>query len=1006
MTYILGDSYVGMFVTRDPDTLALTDADALPTVVIYVNGVADAWGEAVANISTGLYKVTGTIATDLSSGDVASVVMSATVAGVVSGAIIDQFVIDTSRNSGLSDQIANIGFGTSADSVVATSDSSTPTGVETLTWEATAAPDGIFHEVAPDGGAIDQRYRFNVGGGAVGVSILWTGNVTSNNDSVEVFANTGTVAAATWQRVGTIDGKATSGIEIHTFNLVEGHTMTGVNLGEVEIRFESGVVGNVATNLRTDQILCQRQITSQTVGYADGAIWVDTNNGTAGTIAYTHGTADKPVLTWADALTLSASVGIARFHLVAGSSIQLTANSDGYDISGWGSEVDLNGQSVSGALFFGVSLIGNDSGTNAIRTHYHHCDIDDNTLGLYHMENCLLSGDVTLAEAGTYLMDFCSSGVAGTGTPSVNFGGSVGQTWFNMRHYSGGITIMNFSDSGADVMSLEGWGQLIIGGSCSAAGTIAIRGSFTITDNVSGGFVAGGGTLSEDARYDLGQINTALTEYDGPTKAEMDAGIAEIIGDLANIYANLWLGQTSITASNSATSFTIGIGPEMEDAWEGMWVEVTAAGVSAAETFESIALEDPFTGTADLTWVGDNSDFEIDVGDWPTGPAFGANGEKSLRSKLSGGAVDNTIVTDVSHIKTTTEDMTWEVFVSGDNAAIQVSISINLILLANDNDPNVIESPDLAFGGYKLEITDVGGSTDSIRLMRSTDTDVGWVTVHSEAFGAPKNVNEGWSLKVTRSGTGLWTIAYANGAKGTTPVTFFTVTDTNVSLVGNDWCTGVGWRAPASKSDFCGFDDFTVTGANNSQIRPITGWTAGRVVTVERAFSFTPQVDDPVKILWGVFRDWTENFDAIQVKTDQLSPGRIMVQSPVLQNGTIEIVAGDDYSVSAGTPLEIRITDYVGMSLVDATAELRITTEDKYNEGTSTSELTVTDPSPEMQGADAVFTFEMTAAQTVALATSPPDDQLNHTHQLAVIAAGGEVHTALVGALTVKERVE
>ena len=59
-------------------------------------------------------------------------------------------------------------------------------------------------------------------------------------------------------------------------------------------------------------------------------------------------------------------------------------------------------------------------------------------------------------------------------------------------------------------MSLVGHGQLVLNSNC-VGGTIAIRGSFTITDNVSGGFVAGGGVLSDDARYDTSQILGNMT---------------------------------------------------------------------------------------------------------------------------------------------------------------------------------------------------------------------------------------------------------------------------------------------------------------------------------------------------------------------------------------------------------------------------------------------------------------------------------------------------------------
>lgn len=242
------------------------------------------------------------------------------------------------------------------------------------------------------------------------------------------------------------------------------------------------------------------------------------------------------------------------------------------------------------------------------------------------------------------------------------------------------------------------------------------------------------------------------------------------------------------------------------------------------------------------------------------------------------------------------------------------------------------------------------------------------------------------------------------------------------------------------------------------EARQITDWTSGRVVTVDTVFSWTPTAGDKVNIpvayaggpttaemdaghaeittevnanetkidalndvsaaevnaqcdtaLSDYDGPTTAEMDAghaeITAKTNLLAPGRIVMVSPVLENGDIELVAGDDYSVAEGTPIVITIVSYSGMSLTDATAELRIATRANYEAGSSANELIVTDLTPEMPSADAIFTFEMTAAQTEDLATSPPDEQLNHVYQLVLIAAGGEESTLIISSLTVKGEI-
>ena len=122
--------------------------------------------------------------------------------------------------------------------------------------------------------------------------------------------------------------------------------------------------------------------------------------------------------------------------------------------------------------------------TAAVAPHFADCEIGDATLPGCHLHAASLEGDIILSEAGAYFLDQCYSAMAGTSTPSIDFGSGVGSTQLNMRHYSGGIEIKNIGQNGTDNMSLEGDGQLILNTNCSG-GTIAIRGSFKVTDNAS-----------------------------------------------------------------------------------------------------------------------------------------------------------------------------------------------------------------------------------------------------------------------------------------------------------------------------------------------------------------------------------------------------------------------------------------------------------------------------------------------------------------------------------------
>jgi len=397
--------------------------------------------------------------------------------------------------------------------------SATFVGIQTLTFAETEAEDASYHQIDHAGNTIDIVYQVDIGGNRTGSEVTFKGYLTGSNDALNIQAYD--FIGGQYETRAVLTGQAGTDNLTQTVPLLSKHTGTsGADIGLINIRFVG--TAQTAPILFVDELLVAGVPLSQTVGYSAGEIWVDTVNGAAGNEAFVNGVADNPVSTWADALTLSGTLGINRFRLVGATSIALTGNSDSYTIVGDGTAtVTLSGQSVSGAVISGCILDGNDDGSNTVRAIYRDCTIGTQSFGLHRLENCGLSGTVTLAEAGTFDWINCHSRVAGTGTPAVNVGTAVANTNLNMRNYSGGIEVQEFGDTGTDTMSLEGQGQLVINANCSG-GTIAIRGAFTVTDNA-----AGAVTLSDDARIDMAQVNaecdTALSDYDPPTNAELEA---------------------------------------------------------------------------------------------------------------------------------------------------------------------------------------------------------------------------------------------------------------------------------------------------------------------------------------------------------------------------------------------------------------------------------------------------------------------------------------------------
>ena len=274
-------------------------------------------------------------------------------------------------------------------------------------------------------------------------------------------------------------------------------------------------------------------------GYAGGAVWIGPS-GSTGAQLYVDGTVDNPIDDgqMANAKTVADALNLRIFQVEPGSSITLAATFDDYRFAGTDYTVALGGQSVSGTVFEGATITGNDDGSNTKNTLYDSCVLGENTLGQHTLRKCRLSGTtagITLAEAGNYFWEQCFSGVAGTGTPKVTFG--TGNQNLSLRHYSGGIQIENMGASAStDTMSVEGWGQ-VVEGTCTA-GTVAIRGHFT-TSGIANL------TLSDDARIDVSQIN-----------AEVDTGISDAALATAAALTTAQNDLDTITGSDGVTLAT------------------------------------------------------------------------------------------------------------------------------------------------------------------------------------------------------------------------------------------------------------------------------------------------------------------------------------------------------------------------------------------------------------------------------------------------------------------
>jgi len=282
-----------------------------------------------------------------------------------------------------------------------------------------------------------------------------------------------------------IDSK-TSQLTFTIPNQVDSNSLTGgTSPSAVADAVWDEVLTGATHNIPTSAGKRLRQVADIGV-YEGGQVWIDTVNGTAGTASYENGTVDLPSDNIADATTLATAVAITRFKIAPNSNFTLASDYTGFNFSGDGKwTLGLGGRDLNKTTVIHATVSG--TCTSSDEPHFEHCEIGTTTLPACEILASRLTSTITLSSAGTYSLDHCVSGVAGTGSPVIDFGAAVGNTNLNMRNYSGGIQIQNMGQLGTDNMSLEGNGALTIDATCTG-GTIALRGNFKVTDN-SGGAV-------------------------------------------------------------------------------------------------------------------------------------------------------------------------------------------------------------------------------------------------------------------------------------------------------------------------------------------------------------------------------------------------------------------------------------------------------------------------------------------------------------------------------------
>lgn len=409
-------------------------------------------------------------------------------------------------------------------------------------------------------------------------------------------------AAAAGPLQPTVAGR-TLGVEsdgdLTKVNTLDGHTaQTGDNfarLGVAGAGLTDITLNAASIDLVWDEVLTggthnvvnsagrRLRIIQESGSYHAGAVWIDTVNGTAGTTDFENGVDILPSDTIADANTIAVSIGLSRFEVAPGSSITFAAAQTNQTWQGRDWTLALGGQDITGSFIFGAIVSGIATATAGYE--FEECDIGAVTLDNDgHFELCALTGTFTIGQAGTFTFHSCFTESASAIT--IDFA-AVGATAVHLFDFNGEVNLKNMATG--DTVHITGGGTITT--ETCTAGTIDHDGFFEYTDaggnvtevqsdikvgvdailvdtaeiGTAGAGLTDLGGMSTGMKAEVNaEADTALTDYDGPTDAEMIArtlvsasyfdpaadAVATVttLTNLPSITAN-WLTAGGITAS-------------------------------------------------------------------------------------------------------------------------------------------------------------------------------------------------------------------------------------------------------------------------------------------------------------------------------------------------------------------------------------------------------------------------------------------------------------------------
>ena len=528
-------------------------------------------------------------------------------------------------------QVGNIATGAGGLSALISAFAKVGAEPETNTFVATQQGDGVYHIVQDASGNTDFYYQATVSAGGKATSFMWKGYVQSNGDSTTVWY--WDWAGTTYKQIDTLPGaNGTTPIE-EVFLVPIGATGTGADEGKVRLRFLS----TTTTAIATDRLLCEFTQASQSVGYANGQIWVDSNSSNTNTVSFVDGVADNPVGSWADAVTISGQTGLTDFHVINGSTIALTGISDNFSVFGDNWELQLANRSVNGAFFQGAHVSG--LSTSSSEVHFSGCDVATMSVQKGHFDSCKFSGTVTHTLAGDYNYHNCQSNVPGPNGPT--FAKTAGQAiTVQWRDWSGSLNLTGLEVG--DTLTIGG-GELgtIDLGSPAGAVVVEVRGIYKALTNI------GSASVNLDGAINAADVALILADT-GELQADDVPGLIAALKDFDPTADPVALVDVVTTNSDLVSAAAV------VNEWETQsQADPTGFHVNVLEVAGTAQTANDNGADINAILI-DTGELQTNQGDWLTATGFAVPGDQMTASAAERNAVaDALLKRDMSNVEAT-----------------------------------------------------------------------------------------------------------------------------------------------------------------------------------------------------------------------------------------------------------------------------------------------------------------------------------------------------------------